>query len=130
MVTNDPLANVLSHIQNAEIAGKKTCSVQPASKFILQVLTLLQNHHYLGAIEKLPDGKSGTLKLELLGTINKCNVIKPRYPFKKATLEKFEKRHLPARGFGVIIVSTSAGLMDHEKARESNLGGRVIAYCY
>lgn len=130
MTTNDPLAEVLSCIQNAENAGKKECSTRPASKLILQVLALMQNHHYLGEVKKIHDGKSGMLKLKLLGTINKCNVIKPRYPFKKNTMEKFEKRYLPARGFGLIIVSTSRGLMSHEKARELNLGGRVIAYCY
>ena len=45
-------------------------------------------------------------------------------------LEKFEKRYLPAKGFGLIIVSTSKGLMTHVDAEEKNIGGKMIAYCY
>lgn len=130
MAINDTLAAVLSCIQNAEKAGKKECLTRPASRLIIQVLTILQNHHYLGEVEQIPDGKSNLLNIRLLGSINRCNVIKPRYPFKKVTLEKYEKRFLPAKGFGCIIVSTSQGVMDHEQARNQNLGGRMIAYCY
>jgi small subunit ribosomal protein S8 len=44
--------------------------------------------------------------------------------------EKFEKRFLPAKGVGVLIVSTIKGIMTHEEAKGKTLGGRLIAYCY
>jgi len=37
---------------------------------------------------------------------------------------------LPAKGFGIILVSTNQGILVHSQAREKNLGGRLLAYCY
>jgi small subunit ribosomal protein S8 len=56
--------------------------------------------------------------------------VKPRYQIKKDEFERFEKRFLPARGFGIIIISTVKGLMTHEQAKQLNLGGTLISYCY
>ena len=50
----------------------------------------MKDNHYIGDIEKIDNGKSGLLNVKLIGSINKCNVIKPRYPFKKNDIEKFE----------------------------------------
>jgi len=44
--------------------------------------------------------------------------------------EKWEKRFLPAFDFGLLIVSTSQGVMTHKEAREKGIGGRLIAYVY
>ena len=66
----------------------------------------------------------------MLGTINKCGVIKPRLGVKKNNFEKFEKRYLPSKDFGFLIVSTSKGLMVHNEAKEKGVGGNLIAYCY
>ncbi|MDZ4226799.1 MAG: 30S ribosomal protein S8, partial [Candidatus Pacearchaeota archaeon] len=60
----------------------------------------------------------------------KCGVVKPRFPVKLDEFEKFEKRYLPAKNFGIIIVSTSNGIMTHIEAKEKKLGGRLIAYIY
>ena len=57
-------------------------------------------------------------------------VIKPRYAVKSDEYEKFEKRYLPAQGMGILIVSTSKGMMTQVQAREQRLGGRLIAYVY
>ena len=56
--------------------------------------------------------------------------IKPRFAVKATEYEKFEKRYLPAKGFGILIVSTVKGLMTHYEAKQQGLGGRLIAYCY
>ena len=48
----------------------------------------------------------------------------------KEEYEKFEKRYLPAKGFGIIIVSTPKGLMIHKEAISKVTGGKLIAYCY
>jgi len=130
MSVNDPLGNVLSHLNNCEKVGKAECIVKPASKMVVKVTSLMKDNHYIGDVEKIEDGKSGLLKIKLLGKINECNVIKPRYSFKKEDLEKYEKRYLPAKGFGILIVSTPKGITTHEKARELNTGGRLLAYIY
>ena len=129
MSLNDPLGNVLSHIHNSEKASKKECTL-PSSKLIIKVLNIMKDNHYIGDIEKIDNGKSGLLNVKLIGSINKCNVIKPRYPFKKNDIEKFEKRYLPSKGFGIIIISTSKGYMTHDEAKQKKIGGRLIAYCY
>lgn len=127
---NDTLSNALSAILNNERIGKKECVVTPVSKVITTVLTLLNKFQYIGSFEQVAQTRGGQVKVNLLGNINKVGVIKPRYSVKVADYEKFEKRYLPAFGMGVILVSTSQGIMSHKEAKEKNLGGKLIAYCY
>ncbi|MBS3159647.1 30S ribosomal protein S8 [Candidatus Woesearchaeota archaeon] len=130
MAMNDPLAAVFAQIYNSEIKGKEECLVRLNSIFIQKVLNILKLHNYIGDFELINKERGGVLKIILLGNINKCNVIKPRYAVSKNNFEKYEKRYLPAKGFGIIIVSTSKGLMTHEEAIEKKIGGKLIAYCY
>lgn len=127
---NDPLANALSHILNSEKAIKSTCSIKPISKTVKTVLGILKDHHYLGSYKEVKDGKGNYITVNLLGRINKCGAVKPRYSVKMAEFEKFEKRLLPAKDFGIIIVSTPKGVMTHTEAKNHNIGGRLLAYCY
>ena len=127
---NDPLAAALAKIFNAEKVGKREVTVRPASKMIKKVLTLMNEFNYLGSFEENEDGKGGELKVNLLGNINKCGVIKPRFSTQKKDFEKWEKRYLPAKDFGIILVSTPKGIMTHNKAKENNTGGKLLAYCY
>ena len=127
---NDPLANALSGILNYDKIGKREFLVHPASLVTSKVLSILNAQGYIGAAESVTKARGGVLKLNLLGNVNKCGVIKPRFAVTMDEYEKFEKRFLPAKGVGVIIVSTIKGLMTHEEAKEKNLGGRLIAYCY
>lgn len=127
---NDPLANVLSYINNHEKLGRKEITVGNNSKFIRTVLSILNENNYLGDYKELEDGKGKLLVINLIGAINKVGVIKPRFNVKKDDYEKFEKRYLPAKDFGVMIVSTSKGLMTHVQAKEKGLGGRLVCYCY
>ncbi len=130
MTLNDPLANVFSNIMNSEKIGKNEIIIKPASKLIRKILTLLQEKWYIGGFEEIVDGKGNMLNINLIGAINDCGVIKPRYSTTLESYTKYEKRYLPAKGFGIIIVSTSKGLMTHEEAKEKKLGGRLVAYCY
>lgn len=127
---NDPLAAVLSKIVNAEKVGKKEVMVKPASKIIKEVLNLMNDNHYIGSYEEVNDGKGNLLKINLLGNINGCGVIKPRFSAKKTEFEKWEKRYLPAKDFGFLIVSTPLGVITHAQAKEKNTGGRLLAFCY
>jgi len=127
---NDPLANVLSYINNHEKLGRKEITVANNSKIIRKVLDILNTHNYVGQYVEIEDGKGKLLTINLLSTINKVGVIKPRFNVKNDDYEKFEKRFLPAKDFGIIIVSTSKGMMTHIEAKEQGLGGRLICYCY
>ena len=49
---------------------------------------------------------------------------------KKDGFEKFEKRYLPAKDFGIILISTTKGIMIHTEAKKKNMGGILFAYCY
>ncbi|MEM5870110.1 MAG: 30S ribosomal protein S8 [Candidatus Aenigmatarchaeota archaeon] len=128
-MNKDNLADALSAIKNAERVGKSEC-VTPASKLIKAVLKILQEKNYIGSFEFIDDGKSGKFRIELKGKIIDCNAIKPRFSVRVDEFEKFEKRFLPARDIGILIVSTSKGVMDHKKAKELRIGGKLLAYCY
>lgn len=126
----DPLADALSVIKNAEDIGKPECTISPASKLIGSVLKVMKDEGYIGEFEFIDDGKSGVFKVQLKGKINKCGVIRPRHAVKNLEFEKWEKRFLPARGFGSIIITTPDGVMAHSEARENGIGGQLLAYVY
>jgi len=126
----DPLANALVNILNHEVIRKNDVLIRPASKMIANTLRLFQKAGYIGEFEYIDDGKSGKFRVQLLGRINKTGVIKPRYPVKKTEYQKWADKYLPAYNFGLLIVSTSEGLMTHHEALERGLGGRLIAYVY
>ena len=129
-MNNDPLASALSAILNHENVGKKEIVLTPVSKVLLGVLKILNEHQYIGTHETITDARGGFIKLHLLGNINKCGVIKPRFSSGWKEFAKFEKRYLPAKGMGIIIISTPKGLMTLEEAKEKQMGGKLIAYCY
>ncbi|MBU5688420.1 MAG: 30S ribosomal protein S8 [Candidatus Aenigmarchaeota archaeon] len=126
---HDTISDVLSIIKNAEMVGKKEC-ITPASNLVKQMLFIMQKEGYIGKFEFIDDGRSGKFKIELKNRINNCNSIRPRYATKYTEFEKWEKRYLPARDFGIIILSTDKGLMTHKEAKEKKVGGRLIAYVY
>ncbi len=126
----DPLADALSTIKNAESTGKPECTIRPASKVIGSVLKVMKDKGYIGDFEFIEDGKSGVFKVQLKGKINKCGVIRPRHAVKNTEFEAWEKRFLPAKGFGSIILTTPNGVMTHSEARENGLGGQLLAYVY
>tara|TARA_Y100000310_G_C20688463_1_gene820656 strand:+ start:3321 stop:3710 length:390 start_codon:yes stop_codon:yes gene_type:complete len=127
---NDPLANVLNNICNASKKGKAECIVKPSSKLVNRVLEIMKDKKYIGKFEVVEDVKGKFIKVNLIGALNKCGVTKPRFSVKFDRFEKFEKRYLPAKDFGVIIVSTSQGVITHYEAKEKGIGGKLIAYVY
>ena len=127
---NDPLAAALAKILNAERVGKREVVIKPASKMIKKILTIMNEHKYVGSFEDINDGKGGVLKINLLGNINKCGVVKPRFSTKKNGFEKWEKRYLPAKDFGLLLVSTPKGVITHNEAKTQETGGKLLAYCY
>jgi small subunit ribosomal protein S8 len=126
----DPLSDALSGLKNAERGGNLQCVVKPASKLIGKVLGVMSEYGYIGEFEFIEDGRAGKFKIQLLGKMNDCGIIRPRYNLKKTEFEKFEKRFLPAAGFGILILTTPLGVMDHKTAIEKGTGGKLLAYVY
>ncbi|HEY3420443.1 MAG TPA: 30S ribosomal protein S8 [Methanomassiliicoccales archaeon] len=127
---NDPLNDAMSTIKNAATVGKSECQIKPSSKLIGRVLKVMQENGYINQFEFVEDGKAGVFKVKMQGKINNCGVIKPRYSVKKVDLETFEARYLPAQDFGVLIVSTTEGVISHVKAKELGVGGKLLAFVY
>lgn len=105
---------------------------------------------YIGEFEEVDDHRSGKIVVQLNGrlvphdlgsffsqyvltfrnSLNKTGVISPRYNVRLAELEKWVVKLLPARQFGYVILTTSAGIMDHEEARRKHVAGKIIGFFY
>jgi small subunit ribosomal protein S8 len=130
MPAKQVLPNLFSTIYNNEIRNKKECLIIPTSKLASEVLRTMQKHKYIGEFEFIDDGLFGKLRVQLLGRINKCGVISPRFAVGKDGFSKWERRRLPAVGVGILIVSTPAGVMSHTEALSTDMGGRLLGYVY
>ncbi|MHA1745742.1 MAG: 30S ribosomal protein S8 [Promethearchaeota archaeon] len=130
MTLLDPLADACSVIKNAESVCKGSVILKPRSKLIGTVLRILQANGYIAEYESIDDGRNGKFRVELLGRINKIGVIKPRKAIKVTKIELAEKQYLPAVDFGMLIISTSKGIMSHKEAKEQHIGGRLLAYVF
>jgi len=128
--TMDVLSNGLTTILNNELRNKRECVISPASKLLGKVLRVMQLNGYLGEFEFIDDGRSGKFKVQLLGRINKCGVIRPRFAVKVEEIEDWEKKFLPSREMGLLIISTPNGVLSHKEAKEKRVGGRLLAFVY
>ncbi len=130
MTQVDPLADAVVTLMNNELRNKRECIISRASKLIGSVLRVMQQNGYIGEFEFIDDGRVGKFRVQLLGRINKCGVIKPRYSLEMDKLETFEKRFLPSRDIGLLIVSTPFGVLSQKDARQKHTGGKLLAYVY
>jgi|YelNatPaOPRAMG01_1025707.scaffolds.fasta_scaffold00566_47 small subunit ribosomal protein S8 len=128
--TMDVLSNGLATIMNNELRNKRECVISPASKLLGKVLRVMQLNGYLGEFEFIDDGRSGKFKVQLLGRINKCGAIRPRFAVKVEEIEDWEKKFLPSREMGLLIISTPKGVLSHKEAKEKRVGGRLLAFVY
>ena len=126
----DPLSDAFARIFNAEQAGHYEVTVKPASKMLASMLSIMQASDYIGEYEKLDNGRGGSYRVELIGAINRCGIIKPRHSVRRAEYEKWESRYLPARDLGLLILTTNQGVMNHYDAKKERVGGRLLAYIF
>ncbi len=129
MTLNDPIADSMSKINNAVLALQSEI-VLVKSKLLISLLDKLKENYYIGDYELIEDRKQGKVRIQLLGNINKCSVIKPRYPVKVEEFENYERRFLPAKDFGILLISTNQGVLTQQEAKDKNVGGVLVAYCY
>ena len=130
MGRQNTIADAMSTLKNASDGGKSTCMVEPASKLIGAMLRIMQDAGYIGSFEYIDDRRGGQFMVHLSGGINKCGVITPRYSVGLDELEMWETRYLPAKNFGLLILTTSQGVLTHEQAREKGIGGELLGFVY
>ena len=130
MVRVSVLNDALKSMYNAEKRGKRQVKIRPSSKVIIKFLLVMQKLGYIGEFEYVDDHRSGKIVVELNGRLNKCGVISPRFDVGVKDIEPWTARLLPSRQFGYIVLTTSAGIMDHEEARRKNVGGKVLGFFY
>ena len=126
----DTLANGLTTILNNEMRNKRECIISPASKLLGRVLRIMQLNGYIGEFEFVDDGRSGKFKVQLLGRINKCGAVRPRFSVRIDEFEKWEKAFLPSRDVGLLVVSTPKGVVAHRETKENQIGGKLLAFVY
>ncbi len=126
---HDLLADMFSILKNAETIGKHGC-VTPASNLIKHILLLIQKGGYIGEFEFVDNGRGGEFKVQLLGKMNDCGVIKPRFSVSSKDFIGWEKRYLPASSMGILLVSTSRGVISHSDAKKNNVGGKLLGFVY
>ena len=133
MIVNDPIADMLTRIRNAQVA-KHDSVVMPASNAKKAIAKILLDEGYIKTYEKIDDGVQGQIKLTLKYVNGKQQpVIAGIKRISKPGLRVYAKcEELPKvlGGLGVAIVSTSRGLMTDKNARSNNLGGEVLAYIW
>ncbi|CAD6890947.1 unnamed protein product [Tilletia controversa] len=130
MVRISVLADALNSIVNAERRGKRQVLIRPSSKVVIKFLRVMQSHGYIGEFEEVDDHRSGKIVVQLNGRLNKCGVISPRFNVPLGKIENWINQLLPARSFGYIVLTTSAGIMDHEEARRKHVAGKILGFFY
>jgi len=130
LVAQNILSNLFTTIYNNELRNKKDCLVIPASKLASEILRIIQKNKYIGEFEYIDDGLGGKFKIQLLGRINKCGLISPRLAIQKNEYERWERNYLPAVGVGILVITTSEGVLSHNEAKSKGIGGRLLGYVY
>ena len=123
-MSQDILSDGLNQIINAKKARKKSVTLKKHSKLLRNVLDIAKADGY---IDYSVNGTELTVEIKKL---NEFKAIKPRFYVAIKDIDKYIRRFLPAKDFGIIILSTNQGLLTHTEAIEKNTGGSLIAYCF
>lgn len=134
MHVTDPIADYLTRIRNAQMAGHRIVEI-PSSKLKKAITEILYDQGYILKYtfeEKNAENKQGLIKIALkYDPQSKQPVIRELVRVSRPGLRKFSgSSNIPRiiNGLGVMIVSTSRGVMTDKKARELNVGGELLCY--
>ena len=132
MNTTDPIADMLTRIRNANSAKHKTVDV-PASKMKTAIAEILFREGYIKSFEVISNENQGIIRITLKYDEKGTRVIDGIKRISKPGLRVYAgKEELPKvlNGLGIAIISTSKGLKTDKEARESGMGGEVLAYVW
>ncbi len=129
MNNQDPIADMLTRIRNANRVGRLFVQI-PKSKICTGIAQVLKDEGYIAEFDPIDDpNKQGQLRIKLKYALNGDKVIhlierasKPGRRLYKGVGE------LPRvlNGMGIVVISTSKGVMSDRKAREANVGGELL----
>ena len=128
MTMTDPVADMLTRIRNACMAGHRRVDM-PASRLKGELARILRDNHYIADFKLLEAEAQGVLRL-YLKYHNELPVIRELQRVSKPGLRRYVKcREIPRvkNGLGMAIVSTPKGLMTDREARTARLGGELLA---
>lgn len=132
MVMTDPIADFLTRIRNGNMR-KFDVVEAPASKIKRQIAEILKAEGYMKDVEYVEDNKQGVIRVFLKYGKNGEKVITNLKRISKPGLRVYVKSDdIPKvlNGLGTAIISTSTGVVTDKVARETNVGGEVIAYIW
>ena len=132
MVVNDPIADMLTRIRNAQIA-KHDVVVLPASNTKKAIAKILLAEGYVKSVDFIDEAPQGSIKIALKYVNGKQPVIAGLKRISKPGLRVYARHEeLPKvlGGLGIAIISTSKGLMTDKEARKEMIGGEVLAYIW
>ncbi|MBW2942876.1 30S ribosomal protein S8 [Zhongshania aquimaris] len=127
MSMQDPLADMLTRIRNAQMAGK-TAVTMPSSKLKVSVAKVLEDEGYVASSRVEEQGGKAELTVELKYHQGKpviAEISRVSRPGLRAYAGKDELPSVRA-GLGIAIVSTSHGVMTDRAARAAGVGGEVL----
>jgi small subunit ribosomal protein S8 len=133
MMTNDPIADMLTRIRNANTAKHDTVDV-PASKIKLAIADILVEEGYIAKYDIVEDGNFKTMHITLkYGADKNEKIISGLKRISKPGLRVYaSKENLPKvlGGLGIAIISTNKGIVTDKVARQLNVGGEVLAFIW
>jgi small subunit ribosomal protein S8 len=131
-VITDPIADLLTRIRNANNVNHQTVDI-PASKMKKAVAQILLDEGFITGLEMVKEGPQGTLRLTLKYGPEKEKVITGLRRISRPGLRVYiPKTEIPRvlGGLGLVIMSTSKGIMSGKRAKREGFGGEVLAYVW
>lgn len=132
MTMTDPIADMLTRIRNANLAGHDEVVV-PSSKIKESIADILKEEGYISGFEKIEDNKQGMLKIFMKYGEDRAKVINGIKKISKPGLKVYAKADQIPRvlgGLGIAVISTSKGVISDVQARKEHIGGEVICYVW
>ncbi len=132
MNITDPIADMLTRIRNASRA-RHTEVVLPASRTKREIARILKDEGFIADVREEREGPVPVLRLSLKYVDGKAPVVSGLKRISKPGLRVYAgKTEIPRvlGGLGIVIVSTSKGIMTGQQARSAQLGGEILAYVW